>query len=169
MSCTGSCSFHHSISGSCYCYGNDHYYNYYYENMQRAKNAQMEVVGTSSRGKYETGKHNGHWKLSLYIMENGFGGKKIRISFTFWGSGNCFLEGAKARINHLECPVLTVVLFNTDSSGHVRRQKVESILVYYEMYFKRWLCFLVLFSFDPFLFLSFFFLCSTFIYLFIGA
>lgn len=76
LKCTGSCSFHHSISGSCYCYGNDHCYNYYYENMQRAKNAQMEVVGTSSGGKYERGKNNGLWKLSLYIMENGFGGKK---------------------------------------------------------------------------------------------
>ena len=51
----------------------------------------------------------GHWKLALYVMENGFWGKKIRISFTFWDSSNCFLEGERARINHLESPVLTVI------------------------------------------------------------
>ena len=59
--------------------------------------------------KYERGEkmaiENWHLYYGKWIW-----GKNIRISFTFWDSSNCFLEGAKARINHLECPVLTVVM-----------------------------------------------------------
>lgn len=97
-----------TISGSCYCYGNDHCYNYYYENMQRAKNAQMEVVELIW-GKYERGKNNGLWKLSLYIMENGFGGKNQDFIYILrlwqllsWGGKS---KGKSFRMP----PVLTVV------------------------------------------------------------
>ena len=167
MSCTGSCNFHHSISSSCYCYGNDHYYNYYYENRQRAKMLKWRWLELVLGEKYERGEkmaiENWHLYYGKWIW-----GKKIRISFTFWDSSNCFLEGAKARINHLECPVLTVITCTIQivvaMSGDKRR---EHFGVLWNVC-QKVVMFLNIVFFWPFLF-YFLFLCSTFIYFFIGA